>query len=511
LAVVHAMIPLKDQAEEIKRALRLPTLAEAYQNLAFDGFKVKRRVTDPNGVVLGTSGVKLADLAKDLKGKFTSEGFFDYDYEQKYIEVIESRSVADHFEGGIDPRNPRKAYLPHFYRYEDNLVMSLPELVSDLDTYPDVNFPSISEEIDKLVGKVQAMTQSDLAARLSGKGGKQSRFGPKTATERGSTGFFDPKSFNGPSGMNPKSGGSMPNNKGPREGGMLDSGAAAKEIEHLLLRFVDCDIKPGFTYEYQIQLQLINPNFGADKAKLMAVPAKATDPKYKILSGPWVQLGRQISVPSESFVYAYDQAAYRNNVDSTYKEQPELQRLLQLKDNHAVVQMLAWMEQVRTDASGQREPVGSWVATEIPVGRGELIGKKTYVKLPLWSSENEKYVLRELPATAIKKKADKSQPKGWLVDFSSRSILVDYEGGRVRTKVGPGKSPIEEDVATEMLILTPDGAIQYRNSQADERSENRLTFAGKWKKWLQDVEANGGTTGTGGGTGTSPFDRPNKP
>jgi hypothetical protein len=183
--------------------------------------------------------------------------------------------------------------------------------------------------------------------------------------------------------------------------------------------------------------------------------------------------------------------------------------LLQLKDNHAVVQMLAWMEQVRTDASGQREPVGSWVAAEVPVGRGEFIGKKTYVKLPLWSSENEKYVLRELPASAIKKKADKSQPKGWLVDFSSQSILVDYEGGRIRTKLSGGRSPLEEDVATEMLILLPNGTLQYRNSQVDERNENRLTFAGKWTSWLKAVEATGGTTGAGG-TGTSPFDRPNK-
>jgi len=346
------------------------------------------------------------------------------------------------------------------------------------------------------------MSQSDLAARLQGKGGRRGRFSPKSDDERGSTSFFS----NSPTGTGgPRTGGAMspPGGKGPREGGVLETGAP-KEIEHLLLRFVDCDIKPGFTYEYQIQLQLNNPNFGEANAKLMAVPAKAT---FKVLSGPWFQLQDQITVPNESFVYAYDQAAYRSYVDTTYKDQPELQRLLQLKDNHAVVQMLAWMEQVRTDASGQREPVGGWVAAEIPVGRGEFIGKKTYVKLPLWSSENEKYILRELPASALRK--GKSQPKGWLVDFSSKSVLVDYEGGRVRTKLSNGRSPLEEEVATEMLIALPDGTLQYRNSQVDERNENRLTYVGKWKKWLQDVEANGGTTAPGG-PGTGQFDRGNK-
>ena len=91
------------------------------------------------------------------------------------------------------------------------------------------------------------------------------------------------------------------------------------------------------------------------------------------------------------------------------------------------------MEQVRTDG-GKREPVGAWVVAEMPVGRGEYVGRKQYVKLPLWSSETQQYLLREMADKVVK---GKYQPKGWLVDFSTKSVLVDFEGGKVksRTKV----------------------------------------------------------------------------
>ena len=78
-----------------------------------------------------------------------------------------------------------------------------------------------------------------------------------------------------------------------------------------------------------------------------------------------------------------------------------LNNLLQVKENQAVLQVATWMEQVRTDG-GKREPVGAWVVAEMPVGRGDYVGRKQFIKLPLWSSETRQYLLRDIPDKVVK-------------------------------------------------------------------------------------------------------------
>src|SRR5204863_1389920 len=104
---------------------------------------------------------------------------------------------------------------------------------------------------------------------------------------------------------------------------------------------------------------------------------------------------------------------------------------------------------------------------------GEYIGKKTYVKLPLWSSADTAYVLREVSDKVLPKA--KEQPKGWLVDFGTRSVLVDFEGGKVVTKAG-GRT-ITEDVATELLVLRADGKLVVRSSALDEQDPVRKHYS----------------------------------
>ena len=210
----------------------------------------------------------------------------------------------------------------------------------------------------------------------------------------------------------------------------------AQDVDNFLLRFVDCDVKPGRTYEYRIRLRMINPNFG--QGKFVSVPEYAKD-SHKILYSKWTQLNTPITVPAESFLYAHDVKGYREKIDETYlasgkESTPEtkaLNSLLQVKENQAVIQITSWMEQVKAGEGSKREPVGAWVVAEMPVGRGEYIGRKQYVRLPLWSSETEQYVLREVSDKVVK---GKYQPKGWLVDFSTQSVLVDFEGGKVKSK-----------------------------------------------------------------------------
>ena len=505
MAVVNATFPFKKQAEEMKRALRMKTAAEAAPFVRFDGFDVRRRVITPDGTIFGTAK-KYADVAANPKDDDTV-GWFDYRYVDKYQEVIASRMLNSHVEGA-DPKDKTgiSAYLPYFYRYEDNLVMFLPELVPELGKYPEVKLPAVLDTVKRMKDAAATpVLQSSVLERLLGKGkeGQPSQksgiFAPTTVGASGGEALYG-----GAAGMR------MPV-PGGGEGGKLESGmgnplsAAGVDIDDILLRFIDPDVRPGYSYEYQLRVKVINPNYGNPKS--MSIPAMAGE-KYKVLAGPWTRLAQTLTVPRESHLFAYDPVKYGDDVQAQYAKQKTMQERFTLPagNTHTVVQKLTWLEQVRVDSgTNQREPVGAWVAAEMPVARGAYVGRKTYVKLPLWSSEENRYQLRELSSEKVGKGKDASTPKGWLVEeFVGRDVLVDFDGGRVTTRV-PGKSQLTEDVNTELLIVRPDGRLVVRNSKDDMANKERKDDVDEWTRWQRAVETAPAVAGPEGG---SPFARP---
>ena len=499
MVVIHATIPLKRQIEELKRALRLPSVdVAANWGPIYDGYEIQRREIRPNGTV----AVDWPQGADALKP--------NYDFEEKYDEIIGSRKLADHFDS-VAPNDPSEFY-PYFLRYEQNLALPLPELVKELGAYPEIRLPLITETIKKMIAaRRPAVTPSELAKRLTGKGAKEGRYTPQGSGGLGAVGLegassAPPGTSMGAGGITPKGPPGAPGGP-PRGSGAptppMQGGLAAQqpiEVENLLLRFIDCDVKPGFTYEYRIRLKMKNPNYfgkdAKDMARFVLNPAWATDPKFEILYSPWVTLSEQvgdkmvakgITIPHENFLFAYDPETYRKNIAEMYKgaANRKLLERAQAKDSQAVVQIQQWRQEVRT-GDGKREPVGAWVVAEMPVGRGEYIGRKQYVRLPLWSSEVDNYVLREIPDKVFKGPKETEQPKGWLVDFSDQSVLVDFEGGKVRARVG--STDYSDDAAEELLILGRDGKLIVRSSIADEADPNRKAYTGIWETWLKAAE-----------------------
>lgn len=520
LVTVHAVVPYKAQLEEIKRALRLTTDAEAKPwGPWYDGFEVQRRETRrlPSGEVIVEQDWPPA--AKDVT---STEG--NYKFEDRYIEKIDTRKVGDHFDDG---------FIPYFLKPEMLLSMPLPLLAKDLNVkYPEIRLKAILEGVQKLrAATTPELTASELAKQLQGVGSKDSIYRPRVnglgsfGGGEDNLGGVRPIGPGGAGGVSPvgpvvKRAGQpqLPEGYDPNSG---VAGPKDTEIENYLLRFVDSDVKPGRTYEYRVRLRMWNPNYGEKEA--VANPLFAGD-AYRMLYSKWLELPTPISVPAESFLFAYDTQSYREQTAAAYDGQKELLARMQIKDNQAVVQMATWMEQVRTDAGSKREPVGAWVVTEIPVGRGDYIGRRQYVKLPVWSSETQEYLLRETPDKVVTNTRGSSktvqQPKGWLVDFSTRSILADFEGGKVKSKFSVGfddkgnlvtkTRQFEEDAATELLILRPDGKLIVRSSLEDEGDPNRKEVASRWSEWLKLVE-NRKAPDAAGGTGEfNPFD-PKKP
>lgn len=509
LVTVHAVVPYKAQLAELKRALRLTADAEArIWGPWYNGFEVQRRVSK---YINGEWKVVQDWPEKPLKPDDTSG---NYKFEEKYIEKIDTRKVADHFDEG---------YIPYFLKPEYKLAMPLPALAKDLNVkYPEITLKDITDNIAKLEkADLKQLSQSEFAQRLSGLKNTDDLYKNQTSSlgafnyddrEFGTLGGMGPGGLQppgpgggGPGGLQPPGpGGPGPVGPGPAAPGGTGAGrpldgfgvvnTTEREVENFLLRFVDCDVQPGYRYEYRIRLRMLNPNWAQDK--FVAVPEYAKD-SFKVLYSKWVQLDRSIEVPAEAFLYAHDVKTYREATDAALKDQKELLKKVQVQDHQAVLQTATWMQQVRLDNTSKREPVGAWVVAETPVGRGEYIGRKQYVKLPLWSSEGAQYQLREVADKVLKAK---EQPKGWLVDFSSnKSILVDFEGGRVRGKsayrfdsqgqlVQQSRDKIEDDAATEVLILRPDGKLVVRNSAIDEADENRKTIATEWARWVSEVE-----------------------
>src|SRR5579883_537277 len=532
LVTVHAVVPYKKQLDEIKRALRLPVpLANAKKEDIersdadanqwgpwYDGFEVQRRVTRvlPNGQEVVIEEWPETKDPKDTSG--------NYKFEELYIDRIDTKKIADHFDEG---------YIPYFLKSDLMLSMPLPQLAKDLNVkYPDIKLKDILDNIDKLKKANQKeIPQSELASQLSKIRPNRSIYGSRTADNVAGLGY-DPKKYGPTLGGNmggmpltppiQPMPGTIPGPGGPNrpqfpEGfGPAGGATVANEVDNFLLRFVDCDVKPGYTYEYRIRLRMWNPNFGQDK--LVANPEYAKE-NYKILYSKWTQTTK-ISVPAESFLYAEDVKTYRDQINDATPprgrdataETKALNKLLQVKENQAVVQVATWMEQVRAGDAGKREPVGAWVVAEMPVGRGEFIGRKQYIKLPLWSSESQQYILREVTDKVVK---GKFQPKGWLVDFSTPSVLVDFEGGKVKTKsnirfdtdgnIVTYNRTVEEDAATEMLIVRPDGKLVVRSSAIDDADPTRKSITTEWTRWVKEVESRKTASGNNMGE-PNPFD-----
>lgn len=490
--VVHAAFPLKAQLEVIRRALRLKTVDEASRETTtspspsgptFDGFEVERRVTTPAGQVFDYS---------------------TYDHVGQYVNTIYNRKTAD---------QPDDGYIRYFLRYEQKMAIPLPAVAEGQAVYPEIRMDSIRATVDKLkLAQKPVITESDQQKKFKGDtsdpfmpqagaagGAGTGAFGDFTGADRAGPGvsMMGPMGANRGSGGRPGAGPLMPiapggpmgpmssGGEGYGSGGPYGSGSsgalqniqASVELEHMMIRFLDVDVEPGFTYQYRLRVKMKNPNFNRRDV------GRPSDAKVAILNGPWTEIATKVTVSSDLNMYLADPVKYHDAIVAKYKDRA-VQNLLDNKSGELpVVQIQTWMQQILLDGN-KREPLGAWVLGEIPVNRGEFIGKKQLISLPLWSAEKVKFLLQTLPKYKVANA--KEQPKGVLVDFTTSMMCVDFEGGK--TKQTFGQRNVEDESAVEMLILRPDGSIFVRNSGQDADEADRVEREKGWNDWIKRVE-----------------------
>jgi hypothetical protein len=454
----------------------------------FDGFEVERRIL-PFG------------------SKVWSPWTF-YDHENEYFTKIRARKWAD---------DPDKDYLLYFLRpVAERMWAPLPMLVEELAKWPDLTMPMIVENIKKLkeAGK-QPITPSDWVKRFGKTAGSENPYAPIGAGATGGMGYPGaggmPGSFGsempgeGPGGFGglkpgmpgSPAGGFPPGGGMQQPGGMTPGGMPGTfgsepmpEVEYSLMRFLDLDIRPGYSYQYRIRVKMKNPNHNQfDKV------SRKSDAKVETLYGVWAELQDIITIPPERYVYAGDADRYIKDVDEMYKSngrEPKLREVMEYRQvqdgRRAVVQFQTWMPEIRIDGSNKKEPIGTWVSAEMPVAPGEYVGRRQLIELPLWSSSQQAYVLRELSG-GVKVAGlgnQKHQPKGWPVSFHTLSVLVDFVGGKTKAEL-PDRTVTDES-ATEVLVLLPDGKLLVRNSLADQEDPDKKARQETWDKWLERVK-----------------------
>lgn len=432
MIVVSGSFPFKKQLEEFQKALRYNNLAELFQHSAdmpaFRGFNVERQI-------------------RSLDGSQVVSPWAPFNWLESYKQINTERILEDYVD---DDRLIKAKVIPP---PEFKLCLPLPVLAGGRK-YPKLHLPMIEntiEAVEKSGSQKYAPAGSD---KFKGEGDP-----------------FAPSSAGGTSGN--KSGSSSKDDT---------TNSANDALEALLIRFVDVNITPGYSYEYRIQIRCSNPNLGKDK--LVGRPDYA---KAEELVGSFVEIkfkkdGRDMNwvpVPVETDVYAYA-------TDSKTYVRPD----------HARLHVQTWADRVRPDKTNNyEEQIGDWIMDDLDVGRGQYIAGTRDIKLPVWDPKNQHYIFKELTA---KTRPSSAAKKGTMpVDFNSGAILVDFEGGKSQQYV-KGRTVVE-DAGMEMLIMTPDGRLVVRSSTADYFDSTRANRWSGWNAWQEMVRAKGDTKPAGAG------------
>ncbi len=268
--------------------------------------------------------------------------------------------------------------------------------------------------------------------------------------------------------------------------------------DHCLVRFIDVTVKPGFTYEYQVQIRVQNPNFG--KKTEVAFPALA-EPKE--LVSQWSEKPCSITVPRETFVYGVE--LDEKTLRARQQAEP---KLLSDKNDLTFMQIHRWVEttNLNPEQRGAPVPVGAWSIGDCAVRRGEQIGRLENVKVPLWFPNKKAFEIavpiQAAPKPGIIGGARPPVLRGIPINFTTEDLLVDFEGGKVNQTfrlTEKTSKDVREDANVEYLVMSPDGKLRLRQSRADKVDTERSARYDEWAAWVADVEAGRGRPAAGGG------------
>ncbi len=549
MAVIQMSFPLREQLEEIKQALRLRNLWEARQESSPATIAARSGAPAGGAAVPAVPGgnAALAALDADLAPAFVGlavekmvippEGLAanltKEQYEALWAPLDHQERFFSLFTRYDAPFVKEEGYKPYFLRPEQGISAPLPLLADGfaLNYPPDTTMGSIYANFKKLDdSKAQKKTADEqkkrfdrgstnpYAAAPAAAGSLPGGFGGEDLGMRmSSSGGFRPPM----GGMMPKPPGAPAGTEGEAPGTPAGSQSNGDklDVDHLLMRFLDVDVIPGYSYQYRVKVLMKSPNYkNTDKL------ADDNMAKVEVLESAWYDIPQRLTVPQESFLYAYPVKKYEEAITKIYEDSGKadpVRKVAELQEvkegKRAVIQVQQWLDRLRIGT--KQEPLGAFVQAEMPVAVGEFVGRRVPVELPLWRSAALNYVLPQgdtkspiypnWPKDTNNNKY--TLPKMRVLDFRTKNVLVDFEGGHTNTKVGT--LTLSDDSASDLLIVREDGKIEVRSESLDMAdSPGSVATARKqredaWNEWLKrirqlkDTEPAAGGSGSGFGSG----------
>jgi hypothetical protein len=461
--ILQASFPYREQLEKFRIALRYSKLDELYSHPedmpVFHGVDVQRREYRPRGrgepeLLQDWTSIDLAGNSQEL------------------------RAVKLYYKD-------EDANLQRVMLHEDHmLTMPLPLEYQGSGKYPEMNLPTIKASIEKVKKQEGKGTlPPPLKSKYGGEGN------PFKRDNAGNSGFYNLG----------EGGGMMPGFPGfPGEGRTKGSGAPPgtsgtsstpsgpiEPPDHVYVRVYDTDIQDGRIYEYRLRVKLKNPNFGRKDQVSKASDADTEELPPDDLH--WYVFPKKVSVPQGGYHYVVE---YTKPESKTAFPMPAPDAT----KGQAVLQFQRWYEYLDLNES-LKEPVGDWVLAEMIANRGMYVTGKAFAPLPFWSSVDNSFVLREI--TGEKTPKGKDPRRGAIIEpVRPRTLLtVDVQGGKIRARVpvNPGErtnrgTTVEDEAASEVLFLYPDGTLDLRTSAVDKADADRKDREERFKKWVKDTE-----------------------
>lgn len=536
MAVVVAAFPFKEQLELVRQALRLEQVSDVLGNAEyaprFTGLVVKRYELTPKGpenpVDLFRYDAKAdkTEVPEPLDEVFR-QAVFEGEFTAKYgtyfkkglatplpqlaygnypklkIEGVkaEEGNVAAAKDGAKDgAKEMSKMFMPKLPGGKGSMP-GLPgvtgpkgpmgpmgeeggqEAAEPAGTPTDIAFKELTDTtlVERFRGKYEVFDPLGQGAGDTTQGTPTPGMMPK-----GKMPFQMPPGFKGPA--------MPPGGNAPGQGAEgADSAALDPETDRLLVRFFDIDLEPGKTYAWLVQVRMANPNHGK---KTEVAHQKLADQKELVSPPQWTM---PVTITPEYFYYAVDQRSLESKVPRGGNDGVVGgTRVMDPKPDETPVQIHLWMERAEDPDRGMKFTLADWVIGErLFTRRGEFIGRPRFMaEVLVWNEYKGEQGAFEIGSVspAGKGVARKAGATGVPVNLQVGSpppLLVDFDGGK-----RPQTAGRPEDVsAAELLILTPEGRLEVRDSRTDTDPATRVgrertARLRHWADRLKEVRSN---------------------
>jgi hypothetical protein len=232
--------------------------------------------------------------------------------------------------------------------------------------------------------------------------------------------------------------GSMMMSMGGGMGGSESVGNFWKsEEKKVMVRGLDFTVDPNTSYRYRARIVVANPNFNRDDV------SPGVDNKKKYLEGPWGKETDVVAMPPDIQPYAVDALPPPPSGGKS--------------GTKVLFQVIRF------------NPGDGWtVPHRFEAGVGEVIGEPYREAVP---------------------RSDGTGTKKEEIDFNSRQIVLDIEGGG-NLNLPSGLVGPSIEVPSLAALLRPDGAMVVHNQADDISNEFRRDTAANYKHELDESNAN---------------------